>query len=76
MARALLTPGQRLVIGLAISGHGMAAIAERLGVHRCSVEHRFGRARNRLRARNNMELVARAIDLGLVSPPRRCDRIG
>lgn len=71
MARPRLTRSQQQVIGLAIVGHGTSEIAQRLGVDASSVQRRLQHARERLRARNNMELVARAMDLGLIEPPRQ-----
>lgn len=76
MARALLTRSQKRILDLAIVGRNTAQIAAELGVDRTSVQGRLQRARDRMRARNNMELVARAMELGLIAPPRRATTSG
>jgi DNA-binding CsgD family transcriptional regulator len=69
--RALLTRGQRQVLDLAVSGLSMAEIGDALGIGPSSVRESLDRARLRMGARNNLELTARALALGLVKPPLR-----
>jgi DNA-binding CsgD family transcriptional regulator len=69
--RALLTRGQRQVLDLAVSGLATAEIADALGIGASAVQEGLARARRRMGARNNFELTARALALGLVKPPLR-----
>ena len=71
MARALLTSSQKKLLDLAVRGFDRDAIAAELAVHPDSVSGRLARARARLGARSNMELVAQAIAHGVVAAPLR-----
>jgi DNA invertase Pin-like site-specific DNA recombinase len=63
-----LTPRQAEVLELAARGLGDKEIAAYLGISRRTIEDRFAEMRERTGTRTRAELVARAVEAGLVRP--------
>lgn len=73
-ARSLFTRNQRDVIDRMVQGKLAREVADDLRIDVSNVQGAIKRARQRVGARNNMELVAIAVTSGEVRPPRLLGR--
>lgn len=65
----VLTPEQRVLLGMVADGHTHATIARRFGLSTSSIHNRLAAIYRRLGARNACHAVAIAIRAGLLPAP-------
>jgi DNA-binding CsgD family transcriptional regulator len=68
--RPTFTRSQRQILGLLVQGLSSRQIADRLGIATCSVDGCVARARRRIGARTNLQLVAMAVAAREVAAPK------